>query len=163
LGRNLAIVGRYELPRAHSSHNANSAAAVVRGGFRCRDRPAASRRADSSCCAHPSDHRFGCAVLLALSSLSMFLAARTTVVPSSVASKLVTWGPYQFTRNPMYVSLVLAYFGAMAIFSQLLALFFLPLPIILVHKIVIPFEETRMREAFGGAYDKYCSRVRRWL
>jgi len=105
----------------------------------------------------------GCAVLLALCSLGMFLAARTTVVPFATASKLVTWGPYQFTRNPMYVSLVLAYFGAVAIFSQLLALFFLPLPIILVHKIVIPFEEKRMRKAFGGAYDQYCSSVRRWL
>ena len=105
----------------------------------------------------------GCAVLLALCSVGMFLAARTTVVPFSTASKLVTWGPYRFTRNPMYVSLVMAYFGAAGIFSQAFALFFLPLPIILVHKIVIPFEEKRMRTAFGGAYDQYCSSVRRWL
>lgn len=105
----------------------------------------------------------GCAVLLALYSLGMFLAARTTVVPFSVASKLVTWGPYRFTRNPMYVSLVLAYLGMAAILSQLLALFLLPLPIILVHKIVIPYEERRMRQVFGEAYDQYCSKVRRWL
>lgn len=105
----------------------------------------------------------GCAVLLALCSLGMFPAARTTVVPFSSASKLVTWGPYRFTRNPMYVSLVLGYLGAAAIFSQVWALFLLPLPIIFVHKIVIPFEEGRMREVFGGAYGEYCSRVRRWL
>jgi protein-S-isoprenylcysteine O-methyltransferase Ste14 len=105
----------------------------------------------------------GCAILLALCSLSMFLAARTTVVPFSTASKLVTWGPYQFTRNPMYVSLVLAYLGAVAVFSQVFALFFLALPVLLVHKIVIPFEEKRMRAVFGEAYDQYCSKVRRWF
>jgi protein-S-isoprenylcysteine O-methyltransferase Ste14 len=105
----------------------------------------------------------GCAILLALYSLGTFLVARTTIVPFSAASKLVTWGPYRFTRNPMYVSLVLAYLGVAAILSQLLALILLLLPIILVRTIVIPFEEERMREVFGEAYDQYCSRVRRWL
>jgi protein-S-isoprenylcysteine O-methyltransferase Ste14 len=105
----------------------------------------------------------GFAVLLALSSLGTFLVARTTIVPFSAASKLVTWGPYRFTRNPMYVSLVLAYLGVAAILSQLLALILLLLPIILVRTIVIPFEEERMRELFGESYDQYCSRVRRWL
>lgn len=105
----------------------------------------------------------GWAALLALYSLATFLVARTTVVPFSAASKLVTWGPYRFTRNPMYVSLVLAYVGAAALLSQLLVLFLLPLPIILLRAIVIPFEEKRMREVFGEAYEQYCSRVRRWL
>ncbi len=105
----------------------------------------------------------GCAVLLALYSLGIFLAARTTVVPFATATKLVTWGPYRLTRNPMYVSLVLAYLGVAALLSLWLPLFLLPLPVILVHRIVIPFEERRMREVFGEAYDQYCSRVRRWL
>lgn len=105
----------------------------------------------------------GCAILLALYSLGTFLAARTTIVPFSAASKLVTWGPYQFTRNPMYVSLILAYIGVAAIFSQLLVLILLLVPIILVRTIVIPFEEERMREVFGEAYNQYYLRVRRWL
>ena len=105
----------------------------------------------------------GCAVLLALYSVGTFIAARTTIVPFSAASKLVTWGPYRFTRNPMYVSLALAYLGVAVIFSQPLALILLALPLTLVHKIVIPFEEGRMREVFGEAYDQYCTRVRRWI
>ena len=104
-----------------------------------------------------------CAALLAVSCLGIFLTARTTIVPFSTASKLVTWGPYRFTRNPMYVSLALAYLGVALILSQLLALILLPLPIILMHKIVIPFEEERMREAFGEAYDRYRSKVSCWL
>jgi len=105
----------------------------------------------------------GCAVLLALYSVGTFMAARTTIVPFSTASKLVTWGPYRFTRNPMYVSLVLAYLGVAAILSQVLALILLLVPIIVVRTIVIPFEEARMREVFGSTYDQYCARVRRWL
>ena len=105
----------------------------------------------------------GAAALLALSSVGIFLAARTTIVPFSAASKLVTWGPYRLTRNPMYVSLALAYLGAAMILTQVVALILLPLPIILVHIIVIPFEEGRMRELFGAAYDHYCAEVRRWL
>jgi len=104
-----------------------------------------------------------CGVLLAVYSLATFFVVRTTVVPFSAASKLVTWGPYRFTRNPMYVALILAYLGVTALASQILALVFLPIPIVILRAVVIPFEEERMRKCFGEAYQQYCSRVRRWL
>jgi protein-S-isoprenylcysteine O-methyltransferase Ste14 len=105
----------------------------------------------------------GCGALLALSSIGTFLWVRTTIVPFSTASKLVKWGPYRFTRNPMYVSLILAYLGIAAILSQVLPLAFLPIPIAFVRNIVVPFEEDRMRNEFGATYEQYCSEVRRWL
>ena len=52
------------------------------------------------------------AVLFALGAviagwgLVLFAKARTTTVPGKLSGKLVTWGPYRFTRNPMYVGLV---------------------------------------------------------
>ncbi len=33
--------------------------------------------------------------------LAIFRKARTTTVPGQPSAKLVTWGPYRFTRNPM--------------------------------------------------------------
>jgi protein-S-isoprenylcysteine O-methyltransferase Ste14 len=105
----------------------------------------------------------GCGVLLALCSLAVFFRARTTVVPFSDASRLVTWGTFPFTRNPMYVALILAYLGFGAIFSQVVALLFLPVLVLMLRQIVIPFEEARMRHIFGPAYDHYCLKVRRWL
>lgn len=104
-----------------------------------------------------------CGALLALGCVGLFLVAHTTIVPFGAASKLVTEGPYRFTRNPMYVSLALAYLGMAVVLAQWWALILLPLPIILLHAIVIPFEEERMREVFGEKYDDYRSRVRRWL
>jgi protein-S-isoprenylcysteine O-methyltransferase Ste14 len=102
-------------------------------------------------------------VLLAFSSLGLFRAAHTTTVPFETASKLVTWGPYQFTRNPMYVGLLLLYIGGAGIEGEPWPLILL-LPLVLyLDRVVIPVEETRLREAFGDAYQQYCAKVRRWL
>ena len=101
--------------------------------------------------------------LMALYCVGTFLVARTTIVPFGSASELVTWGPYRLTRNPMYVSLVLAYVGVAALIFQIVPLGLLPLPVILISRIVIPFEERRMQEVFGETYVQYRAKVRRWL
>jgi len=104
-----------------------------------------------------------CGVLLALSCFIMFQLARTTVIPHGRASSLVTRGPYRFTRNPMYVSLVLAYLGGVGLVVSLWPLILLIVPLVIVNRIVIPFEESRLRKAFGSEYETYCAKVRRWI
>ena len=104
-----------------------------------------------------------CGGLLGVSCFGIFLAARTTFIPFGEASKLVTRGPYRISRNPMYVSLVLAYLGGVGLLAQPWPLLFLPVPLVVLNRIVIPFEEARLRKAFDGAYDAYCATVRRWL
>jgi len=39
----------------------------------------------------------------------------------------------------------------------------LPLTLVYLQRVVIPLEETRLRETFGPAYTDYCARVRRWI
>jgi protein-S-isoprenylcysteine O-methyltransferase Ste14 len=102
-------------------------------------------------------------ILLALSCMAIFLLARTTLIPFDTAANLVTRGPYRLTRNPMYVSLVLVYVGMVGVFTQPWPLFLLPLPTAIIHGVVVPFEEARMREVFGDAFEEYCSKVRRWI
>jgi len=101
--------------------------------------------------------------LLALSCVVMFMVVRTTIIPFRTASSLITRGPYRFTRNPMYLSLVLVYLGAAGTIVQPWPLILLPVPVAIVGAIVIPFEEARMREAFGSAFDEYRAKVRRWI
>ena len=93
----------------------------------------------------------------------MFHRARTTRVPGETSTTLVTWGPYRFTRNPMYVGLSIAYLGEAGILHHVIPVALLPLTLVYVNQVVIPIEEERLHEVFGAEYKRYCMRVRRWL
>jgi len=103
------------------------------------------------------------ALLLALCCFALFALRRTTILPDGRPSALVLRGPYRFTRNPMYVSLVLSYVGLAGYLVVPWALVLLPLPLLALQRVLIPFEEARLRREFGSAYEHYCARVRRWL
>jgi len=105
----------------------------------------------------------GAGIILALYCVSFFIRRRTTMIPHSTATALLTEGPYRFSRNPMYVSVVLMYTGIAIALVQLCAVVLLPVPILFLEIIVIPFEESRLRQVFGADYHAYCARVRRWL
>jgi protein-S-isoprenylcysteine O-methyltransferase Ste14 len=32
-----------------------------------------------------------------------------------------------------------------------------------IHRVVIPVEEARLRDVFGGEYEHYCTSVGRWI
>ena len=96
-------------------------------------------------------------------SLVIFHNVRTTTVPGRASSSLVTWGPYRFSRNPMYVGLVVAYLGEAGILKQLWPVALLPLTIAYVNWIVIPVEEAKLVEVFREEYEQYRKRVRRWI
>ena len=106
---------------------------------------------------------FAIGAVIAGSGLVTFRKARTTTVPGEKSAQLVTWGPYRFTRNPMYVGLTVAYLGEALILRQIWPLLFLPLVLAYVNWVVIPLEETRLLEVFGADYDRYRARVRRWI
>jgi protein-S-isoprenylcysteine O-methyltransferase Ste14 len=101
--------------------------------------------------------------LLAGWAWTTFHLKGTTKDPREDSTALVTTGPYAVTRNPMYVGLTLAYVGAAGAGGQILPLATLILVLAYVNWVVIPVEETRLRGVFGGAYDAYRLRVRRWL
>jgi len=100
---------------------------------------------------------------LAGSAFFTFGRARTTVIPNRPASALVTSGPYRISRNPMYVAFALLYTGLALLVNTWWPLFFLPLVLIAVDRLVIAREERYLASAFPQEYDAYRSRVRRWL
>ena len=106
---------------------------------------------------------FAVGAVIAGWGLVLFRKAKTTTVPGKLSGKLVTWGPYRFTRNPMYVGLVLAYLGEAGLLKQLWPAILLPLTIAYVNWTVIPVEEAKLEEVFPSAYQQYRSRVRRWI
>jgi protein-S-isoprenylcysteine O-methyltransferase Ste14 len=93
----------------------------------------------------------------------IFHKARTTTIPGRASSKLVTWGPYRFSRNPMYVGLISVYLGEAWILNQIWPVLVLPLAISYINWVVVPVEEARLKEVFELQYQEYCARVRRWV
>jgi protein-S-isoprenylcysteine O-methyltransferase Ste14 len=96
-------------------------------------------------------------------SLIIFHKARTTTTPGESSNKLVISGPYKISRNPMYVSLILAYLGEAGLLTQLWPVLFLPLTVLYVNRIVIPLEEEVLKKDFREYYENYMIKVRRWL
>jgi hypothetical protein len=72
---------------------------------------------------------FATGVAIAAWGWLIFHKARTTTIPGRSSSRLVTWGPYRFSRNPMYVGLVLAYLGEAGLLHQIWPVLLLPLTI----------------------------------
>jgi len=94
-----------------------------------------------------------------------FRAARTTVNPVAIekASALVTSGPFMFSRNPMYVGLVLILTGVALYDGGASGFLVLPVFILVITAVQIKPEERMMRAKFGDDYAAYCARVRRWI
>ncbi len=100
-------------------------------------------------------------------SASGFLTFRredTEIEPTSPTNrKLVISGPYRFTRNPMYLGLVVVTIGV-AFWVGAWPMFLVPIAVFATVNLVhIPFEEAKMRRQFGEAFDAYTRKVRRWI
>jgi len=102
-------------------------------------------------------------VLLGPASAILFLVKRTTVIPTARPTKLITYGAYRFTRNPMYLGMSIIYAGVAIILGSLWSLVLLPIPVLVMNAVVIPMEEANAREEFGEQYLAYCRKARRWL
>ena len=100
----------------------------------------------------------------AVSAFALFRREGTEINPTSPAnSKLVTSGPYNFTRNPMYLGLVIVTLG-IAVWVGAWPMFVAPVAVFVTANWVhIPFEEAKMRRQFGTQFDDYLRRVRRWV
>jgi protein-S-isoprenylcysteine O-methyltransferase Ste14 len=76
--------------------------------------------------------------------------------------RILQSGPYQFTRNPMYLGHLIFMLGLALSFRSKLAWLILLGNIPWFHARVLG-DETRLREKFGAEYVDYCARVKRWL
>ena len=102
---------------------------------------------------------------VAAMGVTQFKKAQTTVNPKTPenATHLVTSGIYQYTRNPMYVGLVLILLGWALYLSHILALVLLAVFISYITRFQILPEERVMTQKFGDKYRAYLVRVRRWV
>ena len=105
----------------------------------------------------------GLGAALAAGGIGALHRRHTTVIPFGQPARLVASGPFRISRNPIYLALTIGSAGAALLLARAWPLVLLPVPFAVMHRIVIPFEEQRLRATFGAAYDAYCRQVRRWV
>ena len=102
---------------------------------------------------------------VSLAGTIAFRKARTTVNPMKPerASSLVIGGVYRFTRNPMYVGLLLVQIAWAAFLCAPWSLVGPLAFAVYITRYQINAEERVLMSLFGEAYARYKSRVRRWV
>jgi len=76
--------------------------------------------------------------------------------------KIITNGPYRFTRNPQYVGFVLIYAGIVIISYSIMVL--ITGALLVLAFLILPFsEEPYLRQQYGEPYVEYCKNVPRFI
>jgi protein-S-isoprenylcysteine O-methyltransferase Ste14 len=96
--------------------------------------------------------------ILPVWAIVLFRREGTEVEPTSPTNrKLIISGPYEFSRNPMYLGLVILTLG-IAIWVGAWPMFGAPIAPVRYCQL-----GSKMQRQFGAAYDNYVARVRRWI
>lgn len=101
--------------------------------------------------------------MITATGFKTFVKKDTPVRHSETPKALVTEGLYKYTRNPMYVGMMVLLFGVALMVGTWP---FLAVPLLMfcvLNFVYIPWEEKTMAWLFKDDYRAYCKRVRRWL
>jgi protein-S-isoprenylcysteine O-methyltransferase Ste14 len=104
-------------------------------------------------------------VAVAVGGVMSFRRARTTVNPlkPETSAALVSTGVYSFTRNPMYLGMLLVLFAWAVYLSSIWSLLGPVLFALYITRFQIVPEERVLARLFGATFAAYKKRVRRWL
>lgn len=83
-------------------------------------------------------------------------------VDAHTPTELITTGPFEISRNPVYMGIRGTMLGQMLVVGTWPVLAIWAMSELLV-QIQVRFEEDHMRRLHAQGYAEYCSRVRRWL
>lgn len=102
---------------------------------------------------------------LALATWAIVTIARAgSNVPTNLpTTSIVDTGPYRFTRNPIYLGMLLGQLGLTVAFDSLWLLITLAPFALVIRYGVVAREEAYLERKFGEVYRGYRARVRRWL
>ncbi len=101
---------------------------------------------------------------ISVSGMVAFRRARTTINPLNpgAASSLVRSGVYRFTRNPMYLGLLLSLTGWAVFLAHALPFLALPFFVGYITRFQVEPEERILGSVFGAEFTEYMRQVRRW-
>jgi len=104
----------------------------------------------------------GLAILL--SCIANFaIKGRGTLSPVDPTKNLVVGGLYKYSRNPMYVGVMMMLIGEAIFFRSTVLWFYLVIVFMIFHLFILLHEEPRLEQDFDSEYKEYRQKVRRWI
>jgi protein-S-isoprenylcysteine O-methyltransferase Ste14 len=88
---------------------------------------------------------------------------RTALLPGAATTIVIDRGPFAWSRNPLYIGLLVGSAGVSLVVGSVWALIVLPLEWALLRWGAVVPEEQYLAAKFGATYTDYTGRVRRWL
>ena len=92
-----------------------------------------------------------------------FLASPGSFLELKPGQKLLTPGPYAFTRNPMYLFELAFWFGWALFYGSIAVFVGFLLWVGMFNFVIVPYDERDLEARFGEAYRAYKAQVPRWL
>lgn len=86
-----------------------------------------------------------------------------TISPADPTTRLVVSGFYKYSRNPMYVGVMMILIGETVFIWSISLLIYSLGVFILFHLFILYKEEPRLLKDFGHAYVEYSKKARRWV
>lgn len=104
-------------------------------------------------------------LVIMVSAILTFRQLQTTINPlqPNKATSLAVSGVFRFSRNPMYLAMLLILVALSLASGALAAVFLLPGFVIYISIFQIVPEEQAMEKLFSDQYLRYCKKVRRWI
>lgn len=100
---------------------------------------------------------------LNISADRAFKKTGTTVKPFEVSTTLVTSGVFRYSRNPMYLGMVMILTGVALLLGALSPFIIIPVFVMTMDRIFIISEENMLDQRFGSKWNHYKTNVRRWI
>jgi protein-S-isoprenylcysteine O-methyltransferase Ste14 len=105
----------------------------------------------------------GMGLLLDIASIITFRKQGTKILPFSEASSLVGTFTYRFSRNPMYLGLLMIQIGLFTALGAYLAFLLTPILWAILNWLFVLPEESMLEKKFERSYSSYKLRTRRWI
>ena len=103
--------------------------------------------------------------LILINPVFKFIKSKTTVNPVKFVkvNKLVTSGIYKYSRNPMYLGMILIIISTSIFYLNYYSVLTPFIFYFWINKFQIKREEIFLKEKFGKDYLSYMSKTRRWI
>ncbi len=104
-------------------------------------------------------------ILIFINPVLKFIKSKTTINPIQFdkTNKLVTSGIFKYSRNPMYLGMLMIIISTSIFYLNIYSILTPFLFIFWINKFQIQREEVFLAEKFGKEYLSYKNKTRRWI